>query len=70
MCIVVFVLYMVMVYWYWWMSKFVEEVVNLVFYIYMGYKFRLVVYNLYFVLDDEEEEVVVLEVLKDDEFDL
>jgi hypothetical protein len=42
----------------------------LAFYIYTGYKFRPVVHNPYFVLDDEEEEAAAQEALKDDEFDL
>lgn len=68
--IVVFALYTVTVYRYRWTSKFAEEAANLAFYIYTGYKFRPVVHNPYFVLDDDEEEAAALEALKDDEFDL
>jgi hypothetical protein len=54
--IVVFALFTVTVYRYQWTSKFAEEAANLAFYIYTGYKFRPVVHNPYFVLDDDEEE--------------
>lgn len=68
--IVVFALFTVTVYRYRWTSKFAEEAASLAFYIYTGYKFRPVVHNPYFVLDDDEEEAAVQEALKDDEFDL
>ncbi|XP_024394221.1 protein CANDIDATE G-PROTEIN COUPLED RECEPTOR 7 [Physcomitrium patens] len=68
--IVVFALFTVTVYRYRWTSKFAEEAANLAFYIYTGYKFRPVVHNPYFVLDDDEEEAAAHEALKDDEFDL
>lgn len=68
--IVVFALFTVTVYRYRWTSKFAEELAALAFYIYTGYKFRPVVHNPYFVLDDDEEEAAAQEALKDDEFDL
>jgi hypothetical protein len=68
--IVVFALQTVTAYQYRWASNFAEEMAALAFYIYTGYKFRPVVHNPYFVLDDEEEEAAAQEALKDDEFDL
>jgi hypothetical protein len=68
--IVVFALDTVTIYRYRWVSNFAAEMAALVFYIYTGYKFRPVVHNPYFALDDEEEEAAAQEALKDDEFDL
>ncbi|KAL2629881.1 hypothetical protein R1flu_014567 [Riccia fluitans] len=69
--IVVFALTTVTVYHYRWTSDLAEELASLAFYVFTGYKFRPVVHNPYFVLDDEEEqETLTQDQLKDDEFDL
>ncbi|KAL3687889.1 hypothetical protein R1sor_014198 [Riccia sorocarpa] len=69
--IVVFALTTVTVYHYRWTSDLAEELASLAFYLFTGYKFRPVVHNPYFVLDDEEEqEILTQDQLKDDEFDL
>lgn len=65
--VVVFTLSYVMVYQYRWTSQLAEEIASLAFYAYTGYNFRPVVKNSYFVLDDDENETVALETLKDDE---
>ncbi|CAM6089686.1 unnamed protein product [Calypogeia fissa] len=68
--IVVFALTTVTDYRYRWTTDLAQELASLAFYIFTGYKFRPVVHNPYFVLDEEEEEAPVADPLKDDEFDL
>ncbi|EFJ10843.1 hypothetical protein SELMODRAFT_183593 [Selaginella moellendorffii] len=67
--IVVFALTTITPYQYRWSSSFAAEAATLAFYLFTGYKFRPVVHNPYFVLDEEEEEAAQ-EALKDDDFDL
>ncbi|KAI5072847.1 hypothetical protein GOP47_0012953 [Adiantum capillus-veneris] len=68
--IVVSVLQTVTSYHYMWVSELARELATLSFYVFTGYKFRPIPHNPYFVLDEEEEEVAVEEMLKDDDFEL
>ncbi|BBN07774.1 G protein-coupled receptor 107 [Marchantia polymorpha subsp. ruderalis] len=69
--IVVFAVTTVTAYHYRWTSDLAEELASLAFYLFTGYKFRPVVHNPYFVLEEEEEqEILTQDQLKDDEFDL
>lgn len=56
-------------YHYAWTSILASEMATLAFYVFTGYKFRPAPFNPYFMLDDDEDHVVE-EDLKDDDFEL
>ncbi|PIA38844.1 hypothetical protein AQUCO_02700205v1 [Aquilegia coerulea] len=67
--IVVFALRTISAYKYQWVSNAAEEIASLAFYMVMFYMFRPVEKNLYFVLDEEDEEAAQ-QILQDEEFEL
>eukprot|EP00250_Pteridium_aquilinum_P017004 c23406_g1_i1 orf=198-1514(+) len=67
--VVVIMLAHVTPYHYTWVSVLASEMATLAFYVFTGYTFRPAPFNPYFMLDDDEEHVVE-EDLKDDDFEL
>lgn len=67
--IVVYLLKSTTPYHYSWTADLAGEAATLFFYCFTGYKFRPVMQNPYFVLD-EEEEAAAEQALKDEDFDL
>ncbi|KAF9626688.1 hypothetical protein IFM89_038783 [Coptis chinensis] len=67
--IVVFALRTISAYKYQWVSNAAKEIASLAFYLVIFYMFRPVERNLYFVLDEEEEEAAQ-QILQDEEFEL
>lgn len=67
--IIVYLLQSTTPYHYSWTADLASEAATLFFYCFVGYKFRPVEQNPYFVLD-EEEEAAAEQALKDEDFDL
>ena len=57
---------------YTWMSHLARECATIRFYVFMVYKFRLIMHNPYLVIEDEEEEVVAQasQLDEDDNFEI
>eukprot|EP01018_Ginkgo_biloba_P010830 Gb_14836 [translate_table: standard] len=68
--VVVFALMTITAFRFLWTSDLARELATLGFYVFTGYKFRPLVHNPYFVIDEEEEEAAAQALKLDDDFEL
>ncbi|GMY19984.1 protein CANDIDATE G-PROTEIN COUPLED RECEPTOR 7-like [Fagus crenata] len=68
--VVVYALLTITSYRYLWTNVVAGELATLAFYVFSGYKFKPEAHNLYFAIDDEEEEAAAEALKLEDEFEL